>query len=293
MADHEHDPHLAHHFETPQQQFEAGKLGMWIFLVTEVLLFSGLFCVYAAYRANHPEIFVYAHRFLSKTLGAVNTVILICSSFTMALAVHCAQTGRQRGLVVNLVLTLLFACGFLGVKAIEYKHKWQHGLLWGSRFRLDPHLEAEYLTGGEAAALEHVRRDSTSQPTTATAPAVPATTGDAAARPATKGVERSAIAPPPDGPPGLAKPPPPAAGRDASGRRPSNVQVFFGVYFVMTGLHGLHVLAGMAVIGWILLRASRDEFGPRYFAPVDLAGLYWHLVDIIWIFLFPLLYLIH
>ena len=131
---HEHAPQLAHHFETPKQQFEAGKLGMWLFLSTEILLFSGLFCAYAVYRANHPEIFVYAHKYLDVTLGGINTVVLICSSLTMAWAVHCAQRGHQRGLVVLLALTLLCACGFLGIKYVEYQHKWKEGLLWGTRF---------------------------------------------------------------------------------------------------------------------------------------------------------------
>ena len=271
---HEHPPHLAHHFESPGQQFEAGRLGMWIFLVTEVLLFSGLFCAYAVYRANHPEVFVYAHQFLSKTLGGVNTIVLICSSLTMALAVYAAQTGRQRGLVINLVLTLAFACGFLGIKAVEYQHKWKHGLLWGDRFHPDPHLADP--------------GDGDASPTAAPSPS-------AASAPSTalSAVERSAIAPPPDGPAGLARPVPATAGHDAPGRRPSNVHIFFGIYFGMTGLHALHVIVGMSVIAWILVRARRGDFGPQYFTPVDLTGLYWHLVDLIWIFLFPLLYLIH
>ena len=104
--DHGHDPNLAHHFETATQQYESVKLGMWIFLVTEILLFGGLFCWYAVYRANHPEIFFYAERFLDKTLGGINTVVLICSSLTMALAVRAAQTGRTRRLVQFLTVTL-------------------------------------------------------------------------------------------------------------------------------------------------------------------------------------------
>ncbi len=126
---------LADHFETPEQQYAAGKLGMWIFLLTEILLFGGLFCAYAVYRANHPEIFVYAHQFLDKNLGAINTAVLILSSLTMAWGVRCAQRDQQRGLVLCLVITLICACGFLGIKYVEYKAKWEHGLLWASRYK--------------------------------------------------------------------------------------------------------------------------------------------------------------
>ena len=257
-----HDPHLAHHFDTPEQQFESGKLGMWIFLATEILLFGGLFCAYAVYRANHPEVFVWAHRYLDVTLGGINTVILICSSFTMAWAVRAAQMGRQKALVTLLSLTILCAFGFLGIKAVEYEHKWKEGLLWGKRF---------------SAELRHA------------APATPAPLPT----PLDKGEERSLIAPAAAGPAGLAATGTTGHGHDAPAEAPRNVQLFFSVYFAMTGLHGLHVVVGMAVLGWILRRSIRGEFGPDYFVPVDLVGLYWHLVDLIWIYLFPLLYLIH
>jgi cytochrome c oxidase subunit 3 len=275
---HEHPSFLAHHYHSPRQQAEAGKLGMWIFLVTEVLLFGGLFCAYAVYRANHPEIFIYAHQFLDKTLGGVNTVVLICSSLTMALAVYSAQRGLQRSLVVCLVLTLLFACGFLGIKYVEYKQKWEHGLLLGKWYKPVEH-------GNDSSGPAPV----TTHPATATAPATRQTT----MQPAAAVVERSAIAPPPEGPAGLARHATSGAHDGHGGKPPNNVQIFFGIYFLMTGLHGLHVIAGMIAITWILVRSSKGEFSGAYFAPVDLVGLYWHLVDIIWIFLFPLLYLIH
>src|SRR5262245_10630971 len=133
-------PHLQHHFDTEEQQFDAGKLGIWLFLATEVLLFGGLFVAYAIYRANHPEIFVYAHQFLDKILGGTNTVILLCSSLTMAWAVRAAQLGQRRLLVVLLSLTLLGGFGFMGIKYAEYKAKWEHGLLPGTHFA--PHEEA-------------------------------------------------------------------------------------------------------------------------------------------------------
>ncbi len=231
---HGHIPHLGHHYSSLAQQFDAGKLGMWLFLVTEILLFGGLFCAYAVYRANHPEVFIYAHQFLDKTLGGVNTLVLICSSLTMAWAVRAAQLRQRRLLLGMLAATLLFAGGFLGVKAVEYNHKWKHGLLWGKLY----------------APVEH-------------------------------SAAHAEAGPPSDGA---------AHGRPVS---PRNVHIFFGIYFVMTGLHGLHVIAGMGLIGWLLIRAGRGQFVDGYFTPVDLVGLYWHLVDLIWIFLFPLLYLIH
>ena len=255
-------PRVAHHFSSWGQQLAAGKLGMWIFLATEILLFGGLFCAYAVYRSNHPEVFVYAHRYLDKNLGGLNTLVLIFSSLTMAWAVRAAQLGQQRALKALLAVTI--ACGFvfLGVKAVEYEHKWKEGLLWGARFK--PHVE-------HAQPAEP-------QPV----PVAPA---------AGAGEERSTILPAPDGPAGLAQPGQGAAHGDEP--MPKNVQTFFAIYFTMTGLHGIHVIAGMVLLTVMLVRAARGEFGPTYFIPVDLAGLYWHLVDLIWIYLFPLLYLIH
>jgi hypothetical protein len=126
---------VPHHFDSARQQAESNKLGMWLFLSTEIMMFGGLFCGYAVYRSNHLEIFIYAHQFLDKTLGGLNTLILICSSFTMAWAVRCAQTGNRKSLVVLLIITILCACGFMAVKGVEYEQKWKHGLLWGTRYK--------------------------------------------------------------------------------------------------------------------------------------------------------------
>lgn len=177
-----------------------------------------------------------------------------------------------------LALTILFAFGFMGIKVVEYEHKWKHGLLPGERYRpqgLDDTPESSAETTAAAA----------SKPASTTAASRPATS-----RAAGTFEERSRIAPAPRGPAGLADDAP-----DAKPRRPEvrNVHIFFGVYFLMTGLHGLHVLGGIVAIAWILLRARKGHFSSAYFTPVDLVGLYWHLVDMIWIFLFPLLYLIH
>ena len=144
MTSHEPAAHLQHHFDTPEQQFDAGKLGIWLFLATEILLFGGLFCAYAIYRANHPEIFVFAHQYLDKVLGGTNTVILLCSSLTMAWAVRAAQLGQRKLQITLLALTLLGGFGFMGIKYVEYKAKWEHGLLPGTRFA--PHGEGEART---------------------------------------------------------------------------------------------------------------------------------------------------
>jgi cytochrome c oxidase subunit 3 len=208
-----HDPFLQHHFSTGEQQADAGKIGMWLFLVTEVLLFGGLFAGFAIMQSLHREAFIAAHHHLDRTLGFINTVVLLCSSYTMVMAVHNARTGSRRRIVVYLLLTLACATAFLGIKYLEYSHKFAEGLLPG-RF---------YSHHGDAVSGEFM---------------------------------------------------------------------FFSFYFMMTGLHGLHILGGMAAIAWLLRRTVRGDFSAAYFTPVDLVGLYWHLVDMIWIFLFPLLYLI-
>lgn len=310
---HGRDPHLHHHFDTPGQQFESDKLGMWLFLVTEILLFGGLFCAYAVYRANHPEVFIYAHKYLDKTLGGINTVILICSSLTMAWAVRAAQLGQRTLLILLLSLTLLGGFGFLGIKAVEYEHKWKHGLLWGAHFNPQEHATEEQHGAGQPAApatgAAPPAHDAAAPAHGAAAPppaAVPATTAAApapaaespAVTPPAPGafvVERNKFAPAAGGPRGLARLPDvgEAPVKHEIVDEPKNVQTFFGIYFVMTGLHGIHVIAGMVVIFIMLVLSIRGKFGPEYNTPVDLAGLYWHLVDLIWIYLFPLLYLIH
>jgi cytochrome c oxidase subunit III len=282
-AAHEHPEHLAHHFESLEQQYDSGKLGIWLFLTTEILMFSGLFCGYAVLRALHPEIFLYAHHYLSVKLGALNTVVLIFSSFTMAWAVRAAQLGQTRLLVRLLSITLACAGVFLAVKFVEYKDKWEDALLPGTAFNPKeppkgiemPALEAEKAKAGEKAAA--------SKPAAADAPAAGAVG------------ERSQIAPAAIGPTGLS---PnwlahnPSRHDVWSGPEPDNVQLFFGIYFAMTGLHGVHVIGGMIVIAWLIAKARQGIFGPDRFAAVDFVGLYWHLVDLVWIFLFPLLYLI-
>ena len=293
-AGHNHDPHLAHHFDTPDQQFQTGKLGMWVFLATELLMFGGLFCGYSVYRHNHPDVFAYGHQYLDRNLGAINTLVLITSSLTMAWGVRAAQMGNRRLLVGLLALTFMGGLGFMGIKSIEYTTKWKHHLFIGSdnlffkdavntSRQLDlKHLEEEQLHADEG---EKVAANVT--------PVAPPVVDPNAGTP-----DEAKIKPPNITPAGLARGQ--AAPEhektlysDLDKQEQHRVYTFFGIYFFMTGLHGVHVLVGMALIAWILIRSARGEFGPTYFTPVDLVGLYWHLVDLIWIFLFPLLYLIH
>jgi cytochrome c oxidase subunit 3 len=308
-AGHEHSPHLAHHFTSMRQQVDSHKLGMWVFLATEILMFGGLFCAYAVYRGNHPDVFVYAHQHLNMYLGAINTVVLLVSSFTMAYGVRAAQLGQRKLLMVLLALTFLGGVGFMGIKSVEYRAKWNHGLWVGVSNLFYPGNEAELkeqLPHLERSDAAHAPSDTISHEATEhAAEAAPdaAVTAEQVAAPA--GPDYSMIEPAAQAPAGTT-----AAVReqdvatqsheshayryeDLSAQDRSRVHMFFQIYFLMTGLHGLHVLIGMALIAWVLVRAGTGVFGPAYYTPVDLVGLYWHLVDLIWIFLFPLLYLIH
>lgn len=279
---HGHDPHLQHHFDTPAQQFAASKFGVWLFMVTEILMFGGLFCAYAVYRGLHPEIFHYAHRFLDPRLGGINTVVLIASSLTMAMAVRAAQLGLKKQIPILLALTFLGGAGFMCVKYVEYRHKFHDALLPGTHYMLRENVEGH---GGSAGATST---------TTAANPvsATPAAAAPAVAAPP-QNPDRPMIMVPADGPEGLAIPSDAATsdGHDP-GPEPRNVQIFFGIYFVMTGLHGVHVLVGMGMLAWAFKNSLAGAYGPSYFTPVEVVGIYWHLVDLVWIFLFPLLYLI-
>jgi cytochrome c oxidase subunit 3 len=321
---HAANPHLAHHFDTPQQQFDAGKLGIWLFLLTEVLFFAGLFCAYTLYRAMRPEVFVYAHYFLDTRLGALNTCVLLLSSLTAAWSVRNAQLRQHALLKLNIVITILCACTFMVVKYVEYSHKFHDGLLPGPRFApteqvweletfKHKHPEAaEYAEHLVKHAKEAAKAPTVAAPTpvaTGANPA-PATTGTTA--PGGPGAhELAAAATKPEGalpekhetharpteeqlePLIAAGVIGPKAETPHIPSRPRNAHVFFSIYFFMTGLHGLHVLIGIGIWIWLLLKANKNVFGPNYFGPIDYAALYWHLVDLIWIYLFPLLYLIH
>jgi cytochrome c oxidase subunit 3 len=223
---------LRHHFDTPSQQFESAKLGMWLFLAQEILFFSGLFVAYGIYRNWYPQVFSLGSHLLDWRLGALNTVVLLFSSLTVALAVRSAQLGKRVQVRWYLVVTILCALGFMVVKFIEYEHKFHVGFGPGIWFAPTSHGVEEI-----EHALEKAHH-----------------------------LELSGV--------------------------PFHLRSFLGIYFMMTAVHGLHVLVGIGILLWILVRNERGEFGPKYFTPVELSALYWHLVDLIWIYLFPLLYLI-
>jgi|SRR5687767_12638903 cytochrome c oxidase subunit 3 len=213
-----HHPRLQHHFYNMDQQLEASTLGMWVFLVTEIMFFGGLFMAYIVYRYWYPDAWVSASNHLDVGLGALNTGVLIFSSLTMALAVRSAQVGSRMGQVVNLILTIMFGATFLVVKYFEYA--------------------AKFTTG--------------------------------------KGHEDGTLIPGPTFSPSL----------------PKAEQLFFALYFIMTGIHAAHMVVGIGIMLVILAMAWKGRFGPDYYGPVEVSGLYWHFVDIVWIFLFPLLYLL-
>jgi cytochrome c oxidase subunit III len=226
-------PALQHHFENMEQQREAGTLGMWIFLVTEIMFFGGMFLAYTLYRTFFPEAFAAGSNHLNITLGAVNTGVLILSSFTMAMAVYFTQVGKPRPQVLCLVLTLVLGLTFLGIKAVEYYDKYEDRLIPG---RVIP--GAEY------------------------------------------GPDPSTLHPP-------------------SGEMPRDMQtflrqveMFYWIYFAMTGMHALHMIIGAGLLTYLIILSLRGRFDPEYHGPVEVIGLYWHFVDIVWIFLFPLLYLL-
>lgn len=209
---HAHSP-LAHHFKDMDQQFDAAKMGIWVFICTEILMFGGLFVGYILMHGLYPAMFAQGAKYCDWRYGAINTADLIISSFFMAIAVHFAQTNQRSKSISCMMVTIVCGLIFLVIHGLEYRDVWQLGLLPGHFFHFTgPHYK--------------------------------------------------------------------------------NLSMFFGFYFMMTGLHGLHVLVGVCLITWILIRSKRGEFSSEYYTPVEMVGLYWHFVDIIWIFLFPLLYLV-
>jgi cytochrome c oxidase subunit 3 len=210
---HAHNPNLQHHFYSMEQQLEASTLGMWLFLVTEVMFFGGMFLAYLVYRVLYPEAWVLGSNHLNVVMGALNTAVLICSSLTMALAVRAAQTSNRGAQIVNLILTIFFGSIFLVVKYFEYAEKFEHHLVPGRHFDM---------------ALPQAAQQ----------------------------------------------------------------QLFFSIYFMMTGIHAIHMVVGIGLMLVILAMAWRGRFSASYYTPVEMSGLYWHFVDIVWIFLFPLLYLL-
>jgi cytochrome c oxidase subunit 3 len=225
---------LQHHFENMEQQREAGTLGMWVFLVTEIMFFGGMFLAYTLYRSTYPQAFASASNHLDITLGALNTGVLILSSFTMAMAVYFTQVGKQRPQVICLVMTLLLGLTFLGVKAKEYYDKYEDHLIPGRLIpgrQFDPEVAKE---GDNDRHKLHL----------------------------------------------------------LSGATVKQVELFYWIYFATTGMHALHMIIGAGLLTFLLIFSLKGRFDPEYHSPVEVIGLYWHFVDIIWIFLFPLLYLL-
>jgi cytochrome c oxidase subunit 3 len=207
--------HHAHHFRDANHEFESAKQGIWLFMVTEILMFGGLFVAYAIFHAIYPEMFAEGAKQLDWRMGFFNTLVLILSSLTMALGIYYLQIGQSKKAVRSLAITLVCGAIFMVVKYFEYTSKIHHGFLPG-KFLDIAHVNPEH----------------------------------------------------------------------------ANLGLYFGFYFCMTGLHGLHVLIGMGLIAWVMIRAMKGEFGPNYYTPVEGVGIFWHIVDLIWIFLFPLLYLV-
>jgi len=203
---------LAHHFDSLEQQREASTFGMWVFLLTELMLFGALLSSYTTYRVLYPEGFVEGSRHLEVLLGGINTVVLIGSSLTMALAVHAAQTGARRPLMGYLALTIALGLVFMGIKAVEYWHHYRDGLMPGVVFTY-------------------------------------------------------------------------------TGPLAQQVELFFRFYFILTGIHAIHLSIGIGVVTMMLILAWRGRFTADRHTPIEVTGLYWHFVDIVWIFLLPLLYL--
>jgi len=205
---------LKHHFANDEQQKDSATIGMWVFLVTEIMFFGGLFLAYFAYRQAYPAAFASASGKTNLWLGAANTTVLICSSLTMALAVNSASLGKRKLLVLFLTLTLMLGGVFLGVKAYEYHDKWVHHEVPGYHFDCE--------------------------------------------------------------------------GCDDAGHTP----LFFSLYFGMTGLHATHMLVGFVILLVLIAQSAKGKYTAKWYTPIEMFGLYWHFVDIVWIFLFPLLYLI-
>jgi len=207
---------------------------MWVFLVTEIMFFGGMFLAYTLYRSMYPAAFASASNHLDITLGTLNTGVLILSSFTMALAVYFTQIGKRRPQILCLVLTLLLGLSFLGIKAVEYHDKYTDHLIPGRLIPGRPFGPEVAQEGDHDPHKLHLL-------------------------------------------PGASVP---------------QVQMFYWIYFAMTGMHALHMIIGAGLLTFLLIYSVKGRFDPEYHSPVEVIGLYWHFVDIVWIFLFPLLYLL-
>ncbi|MCG8350571.1 MAG: cytochrome c oxidase subunit 3 family protein [Chloroflexales bacterium] len=257
----QHHSALAHQFDTLEQQKESATLGMWSFLATEIMLFGGIFMAYFAYRWAYPEVFVEGSHHLDMVLGTINTVVLLCSSLTVALAVNAAEGGRRMTVVWLLLVTIVLGLAFLGIKGVEYYAKFSYCLAPASHECLVPGRWFHFPEEGAAAGAYGASEAGVHGEAEAGAHGAEATR-----------VEETSIT-------------------TSTASRPH--QLFFLLYFIATGLHAVHMVIGISVIGVIAWLAWIGRFSKEYYNPVEIGGLYWHLVDIVWVFLFPLFYLIH
>lgn len=235
-------PEVPHYFQNHSQWDSINQLGMWLFLATEVLFFGGLFVGFILLKGRYPEAFEAGHNELSVFYGGLNTVVLLASSLTVALAIQASDSNNKDRIIKLLWATMALAGIFLVIKTIEYTGKWNSCLLPGNLFGF-PELDAAGAPAIKDGIIQYAAHC------------------------------KEAI-----------------AGHQAASDMPAHSNVFFSLYFIMTGIHGLHVIIGMGLFLWVIKSAKAGRFGPNYKGSLENVGLYWHLVDLIWIFLFPTLY---
>lgn len=278
-----HPTHQKHYFASREQQFEASKLGMWLFLATEILLFGALFVAYGIFRIWYPDLYAAGSTQLDTILGATNTLVLLASSLTVALAIRSAQMDKRKHTVVFLLLTILCACGFMGIKYVEYTHKFHLGIFPGEHFVLNEGTETvQDLSTGSAAAVKLGNSQALRPRGAATGPGAYGQGGSLQESTEAHGEEAAQE----EAAHGEESGHPVREGPIFSQRRAG---IFFSLYYVMTGIHGIHVLIGIVLLSIIAWKAWRGTYSSVWYTPVENAGLYWHVVDVIWIFLFPLL----
>ncbi len=290
--EHHHAPGLQHQFEDMGQQEESVSIGMWMFLVQEIMFFGGLFTAYLVFRSKYPLAFAAGSNHLDAFLGGLNTLVLIVSSLTMALTVYYAQKNNRNMQVILIILTMFFGAVFLGVKAVEYNDKYQHG-----------YVPFAGLNRRAKAVEEHSTAALPFETEVAAAEAKPGAEEHVYVNPRGEfqwheydliehKIEEQAKNPNEHILTATEK-----IGYLSNDKLDENkfrdkVRIFFWIYFVMTGLHALHMIVGLGLMTWLLWKAWRNTFSAEYYMPVEMSGLYWHFVDIVWIFLFPLLYLL-
>ena len=259
MASNAHSSVLKHHFDNLEQQHSAERLGMWMFLVTELLFFSGLFVSYTVYRHFFPAEFAFASSHLILWIAGVNTVLLITSSLTMTLAIRAAQLGQKKNLISYLVITAALGTGFMGFKAFEYYTDIHEKLVPGEMFN------TEYARAvSEIAPLSHSEVEK---------------------------YQYKGDHPPEHWAQALAKHNHGKSLGDEGYISHEKVQLFLMFYWIMTAIHGIHIIVGIGCILWLVQQAMCGKIPPENYSTVEVISLYWHLVDMIWLFIMPLLYL--